>query len=298
MVRFGVVGTGYWADQVHLPGLQAAPGVELVGVWGRDPEKAAAAAAGFGIRGYTSLPEMLAEVDAVSFAVPPPVQAGLALEAAGAGKHLLLEKPLALTPEDADSVVRAVAASGVAAVVFFTRVFTAEVELAIQDLAARGPWMQCAGHFHAGALRPGTPYSASAWRQRSGALWDIGPHALSVLLPVMGPVTEVTAVAEGDMVRLRLVHAPGGVSETTLTLQAPPEASGERYLFRSGERTAALEVGPAPRLQAYGGAVAALLDTIAGRGRGGRVRGEGGRGVGRYGAAFGAEVTRILHAAG
>ena len=42
--RFGLLGTGHWADTVHAAPLAAHPEVELVGVWGRDPAKAAAVA--------------------------------------------------------------------------------------------------------------------------------------------------------------------------------------------------------------------------------------------------------------
>ena len=287
-IKFGVAGTGHWAEQVHLAVLRSRPDVNLVGVWGRNPEKAAQTAAAFGARAFSNVQEMLAEVDAVSFALPPDVQAELAALSASAGKHLLLEKPLALTPEAAGRVVQAVDSAGVAAVVFFTRVFTRDMEQRVQDLAAQGPWNRCTGHYHGGALRPGTPYSSSVWRQVHGALWDLGPHLLSILLPVLGPVAAVQASREpGDVVRLRFSHTPGSTSEVTLTLHAPKEECGEAYVFTADGRRADLTVPPAPRQQAYGAAVDALLAAIAGR------PGEGAR----HGVRAAAEVTAILHAA-
>src|SRR3954452_21479959 len=107
VLRFGLVGTGYWADVAHAAGIAAHPQAELVGVWGRDPAKAAALAAKHGVRAFDDSDELIAAVDAVAFSVPPNVQAELALPAAQAGRALLLEKPLALTVEAAERLAAA-----------------------------------------------------------------------------------------------------------------------------------------------------------------------------------------------
>src|SRR4051794_10659427 len=101
-MRFGVLGTGFWAREIHAASLAEHPEAELVGVWGRDLAKAKAAGAEFDVPGYGDLDALLADVDAVSFALPPDVQAPLALRAAEAGKHLLLEKPIAFDVPTAD----------------------------------------------------------------------------------------------------------------------------------------------------------------------------------------------------
>ena len=90
-MRFGLVGTGPWAGIAHGPGLVAADDVELTGVWGRNPERADALGTRLGVPAYDAFEALLAEVDAVAFAVPPEVQAELALVAAKAGRHLLLD---------------------------------------------------------------------------------------------------------------------------------------------------------------------------------------------------------------
>ena len=112
-MRFGLIGTGYWANSVHAPALATTPGARLASVWGRNAAAAAPLAAAHGATAYDDLDEFLASVDAVSFAVPPHVQAPLAIRAAEAGKHLLLEKPVALSVADADAVVTAVEKAGV-----------------------------------------------------------------------------------------------------------------------------------------------------------------------------------------
>jgi len=107
-MRFGLVGTGYWAESTHAPALATTPGAHLASVWGRDQDAAAALAARHGATAYDDFDAFLRSVDAVAFSVPPDVQAPLAIRAAEAGRHLLLEKPVALSVADADAVVAAV----------------------------------------------------------------------------------------------------------------------------------------------------------------------------------------------
>src|SRR6516165_8416837 len=90
-LRFGLVGTGYWARITHAPALALGEGIEFAAVWGRDPGAARALAAEHGAAAYADFDELLAVVDGVAFAVPPDVQAAMATRAAVAGKHLLLE---------------------------------------------------------------------------------------------------------------------------------------------------------------------------------------------------------------
>jgi len=222
-MRFAVLGTGFWASEVHATALAEHPDAELAGVWGRDLAKAKAVGARFDVPGTDDVDALLADVDAVSFALPPDVQAPLAERAAAAGKHLLLEKPIALSVEAADRVVDAVAAAGVASVVFFTnRYRTATstwLEQAARTTLAGGSvtWL--------GSLA-GSPFD-TPWRREHGALWDIGPHALALLVPALGPVTAVQAGrGQGDTVHLVLAHPDGRASTVTVSSTAAELASG------------------------------------------------------------------------
>jgi predicted dehydrogenase len=223
-MRFGVLGTGFWASEVHATSLAEHPDAELVGVWGRDLAKAEAVGAQFDVSGTDDLDALLADVDAVSFALPPDVQAPLAERAAAAGKHLLLEKPIALSTAAADRVVAAAQASGIASVVFFTTRFRTATSTWL-DQAARTTlaggsvtWL--------GSLA-GSPFDASPWRHEHGALWDIGPHALSLLVPALGPVTAVQAGAgQGDTVHLVLSHGEGIASTVTVSHTTAALAAG------------------------------------------------------------------------
>ena len=228
-LRFGVAGTGYWAQEAHATALAAADETELVGIWGRDPAKTAAAAERFGVAGHTDLDGLLAEVDAVAIAVPPDVQAELALRAAAAGRHLLLDKPLALSLEAADRVAAAVAGAGVASLVFFTLRFLPEVAAWMED-AQGGDWHGGDGAWLGTALEPGSPFAGSPWRRRKGALWDLGPHMLALAVPALGPVERVAAgTGLGDTVHLVLGHQGGASSTLTLSQTVPEAAEGRSF---------------------------------------------------------------------
>ena len=206
-MRFGVLGTGFWAKEIHAASLAAHPDAELVGIWGRDVAKAKAVGAEFDVAGFGDVDELLDRVDAVSIALPPDVQAPLAERAAAAGKHLLLEKPIALDVAGADRVVAAVRDAGVASVVFFTFRFQPETASWLEQAART---KLAGGHASWLSSLAGSPFDSSPWRKEHGALWDIGPHALSVLLPALGPVVSVQAGAGlRDTVHLVLGHESG-----------------------------------------------------------------------------------------
>ena len=226
-LRFGVLGTGYWAQEAHATALAAHPDAELVAVWGRDPARTEAFADRFGIRGYGDLERLLAEVDAVAVAVPPDVQAELAVRAAAAGRHLLLDKPLALSLDGAERVAGAVAANRVASLVFFTLRFLPPVAAWMEQATGAGGWHGGDGAWLGTALQPGSPFAGSPWRQRKGALWDLGPHMLSLVLPTLGPVERVAAgTGLGDTVHLVLGHQGGASSTLALSQTVPAAAEG------------------------------------------------------------------------
>ena len=223
-MKFGLVGTGYWARVTHAAVLASEPAVDFTAVWGRSADKAATLGEEFGVKPYPEFAEFLRHVDAVAFAVPPDVQAELATRAADAGKHLLLDKPLATSAAAAERLVGAVERAGVSSVVFFTARFTAATRewLAVVE---GGGWEGAWARWIVSAFGPGSPYASSPWRREKGALWDVGPHALSVLTGALGPVTGVTADGgAGDLVHLVLHHSSGATSTASLTLGAPEPA--------------------------------------------------------------------------
>ncbi len=301
-LRFGLIGTGHWALQAHGPGLVASPHSELVGVWGRSPARAAEVAGQLGARAYEDLDRMLAEVDAVALAVPPDVQAELAVRAARAGRHLLMDKPMSFTAEGARQVVEAVDEAGVASVVFFTARFRTDVEAWTNEVAAKGPWHSGHLEFYANIYQAGNPYGASNWRRERGALWDVGPHALAALLPVLGPVSALSArrgPTGSDTVHLLLDHGPSRGSEAagppadvvstsvvSLSLTMPAAATGNQFVLRGDRGTVTRPETAFEAVDAYLNAVAQLVGTA---GAGSRSH--------PCDAHFGLQVVEVLAAA-
>jgi predicted dehydrogenase len=246
-MRFGVLGTGFWAKEVHAAALAGHPTAELVGIWGRDVAKAKAIGAEFDVAGYADVDDLLSQVDAVTIALPPDVQAPLAERAAAAGKHLLLEKPIALDVAAADRLVDAVRAAGVASVVFFTFRFQAETSSWLEQAART---TLAGGHASWLSSLAGSPFDASPWRREHGALWDIGPHALSVLVPALGPVVSVQAgPGLRDTVHLVLTHASGVASTATLSHTVAPMSAGTEFFVHgdAGRIVLIPEEGAAPK---------------------------------------------------
>jgi predicted dehydrogenase len=245
-LRFGLAGTGYWARTAHAPALASTRGIEFAAVWGRNQQAAADLAAAYGVSAHQDVETFLAGLDGVAFAVPPDVQVPVAARAAAAGKHLLLEKPIATSPAGADILVSAVEQAQVASVVFFTARFQADVRAWLADVTARGGWAGGASAWLGTALQESSPFN-TPWRRDKGALWDLAPHAVSLLWASLGPVTSVLADAgPADVSHLVLHHDSGASSTVTVTLSATEAAAYfELYLWGAAGRSAAPgELGP------------------------------------------------------
>ncbi len=283
-MRIGLLGTGPWAQVAHAPALSRHGELDFVGVWGRRTAPTKELADSYGVRAYDDVDTLLADVDAVAVALPPDIQAELAVRAARAGCHLLLDKPLASTVEQGRAVVEAAEAAGVTSVVFFTTRFQPETEAWITAQADTAGWFTARAQWLGAVFRTDSPFAASPWRREKGALWDVGPHALSVLLPVLGDVRRVTAAAPGpgDTVHLVLDHTGGASSTLTLSLTAPPAAAGAAVELRG-------ENGVTLLPESTEGAVPALLraaDALLTAARTGRAH--------PCDAAFALRVTEIL----
>jgi predicted dehydrogenase len=109
-VRFGVIGTAKIAMQKVIPAMQQSEHCRIVAIASRDPTRARAAADALGIpRAYGSYAELLedSEIEAVYNPLPNHLHVPVSIEAASAGKHVLCEKPIALSAEEAERLVAA-----------------------------------------------------------------------------------------------------------------------------------------------------------------------------------------------
>lgn len=262
-LRVGLVGTGHWASAVHAPGLRRVPGARLAGIWGRDRAKAASLAAAHGVEAFASLDDMLAVVDAASLAVAPDVQEEIAPRVLAAGRHVLLEKPIATRARAAAALATQAETAGLASIVFFIRRFVPEID-AFLARHQGGNWREAEVELRSAIFAADSPYRDSAWRRAEGAgIWDLGPHVLSILLPMLGPVVEARALPPDRIFsRFETLHARGGRARVRITLRAEPGDIRNAYRFAglSGEVEA-----PQPaidRLDAFARAAAALVARI------------------------------------
>ncbi|HVT64180.1 MAG TPA: Gfo/Idh/MocA family oxidoreductase [Mycobacteriales bacterium] len=212
-IRVGLIGAGPWARIAYVPLLTGGPELELAAVWARRPEAANEVAALGGTTPAASVEELLDRCDAVAFAVPPNVQWEMAIQAAKAGKHLLLDKPVGDTAEHAGAVADAVAAAGVASIVMFTSRFRPDVRrlLAETSDATYAQLLNLNGAFLAG------PFSDSPWRHAEGALLDWGPHGVDMLMAALGPVVSGFAQERDGTFAVTLQHDNGHASQALVS---------------------------------------------------------------------------------
>ncbi|MEO3851308.1 Gfo/Idh/MocA family oxidoreductase [Streptomyces sp. B8F3] len=233
-VRVGLVGAGPWARAMHARMLAEGPETELTAVWARRPEAAAEVAAPYGAAVAGSFAELLDGCEAVDFAVPPAVQAELAVRAAAAGKALLLEKPLGPDLAAARAVAAAVAEHGVVSQLVLTKRY----HPATRDFLRRAAAADISGarscYLH-GAFLGGE--FATAWRLEHGALLDLGPHLLDLLDAAVGPVAAVRGTGDPRRwIELTCEHENGAVSQASLSGSVRLPAARTRVeLFGPGD---------------------------------------------------------------
>jgi predicted dehydrogenase len=122
-IRVGVVGTSGWTERVHIGGLLSHPGATLAAICGQHSERTAALAARYSIpRAYTDFRQMIAEADltALIVATPDDLHYACTMAALDAGMHVLCEKPLAGTAQEAHAMYRAAEEAGVVHMTMFT----------------------------------------------------------------------------------------------------------------------------------------------------------------------------------
>lgn len=198
--RVAVAGTGF-IGPVHVEALRRA-GAEVVGIVGSGPERSREAAVALGIpKAYGSFAELLADgtVEAVHLTTPNTVHFEQAAAALAAGKHVLCEKPLAMTSAQSRELVRLAAASGRAAgVAYNIRHYPLCREAAERIKAGElGDILHVAGSYLQDWLLLPTDFN---WRVSAAdggelrAVADIGTHWLDLMQYVTGQrITEVCA---------------------------------------------------------------------------------------------------------
>ena len=183
-LRVGVAGCGYWGSK-HVRALRALDSVETVTVIDPSPDRHAALERHFpGLGRAAQLTEALPDIDALVIATPPSTHARLALEAIAAGKHVLVEKPLATTAADARAMVDAAQAQGVVLMVGHTFEYHSAV-WSLRDMVRKGELGRLY-YLHTARLNLGL------YQHDVNVIFDLAPHDISILNYVLGG--EPTAV--------------------------------------------------------------------------------------------------------
>lgn len=221
MLRVGICGAGYIAE-AHARAYATNPDVQLSVITDAQPERAARMAERYGARSVGSLAALLnADIDLISVCTPTPTHADLAVQAMHAGKHVLCEKPIARTREQAEAMMQAAQASGVKFMVGHVSRFEAD-HRAARAVLQRGDLGQLRMAFQSIA-GPTPTWSNQGWltdaTQSGGPVVDLAIHSFDYLLWLFGcPVVRVTAVGVRQMLALpsyalvNLRFADGGMA--------------------------------------------------------------------------------------
>lgn len=199
-IGIGIVGCGMIAN-FHAKAVKDAAGAELIGATSRHPEPTQKFAQEHGIEAFDSLDAMLSDprIDAVSICSPSGAHLDPALAVAAAGKHVVVEKPLEITTDRCDQIIKACDDAGVRLAVTFQSRFHESSRLMKQATEQERFGRVTMGDAYVKWYRSQEYYDSGAWRgtwdlDGGGALMNQAIHSVDLLLWLMGDVAEVSAM--------------------------------------------------------------------------------------------------------
>jgi myo-inositol 2-dehydrogenase/D-chiro-inositol 1-dehydrogenase len=243
MIRLGIVGCGRVTELRHLPALQRrVPGLEVVALADVDAARLERVAGAFRIaRRYTDYLKLIEDerVDAVAVCVPPTLHTEVALAALDAGKHVFIEKPLALSLGECDLLSERAALAGSPRVLVGFNMRWHRLVREARGRIRRGELgrIKLVRTLFVCGIRnqPGYP----VWRKRretgGGAIYELGVHHFDLVRFLLGSeAREVYATStEEDETAIVTTQMSGGEQVVT----ALSEGTGENHEFEVyGER--------------------------------------------------------------
>ncbi len=201
-IRYAIAGAGAIAS-VHANAIKATPGAELVAIWSRNKSSAAALASEYGCEAATDLASLLRreDIDAIAIATPGGTHAEIAIAAAEAGKHLVVEKPLDVTVARSNAIIAASERNNVKLTAIFQYRY-GEGALLTKRAVERGrfgrlvqasafvPWHREPSYFAA------APWRGDRAMSGGGVLMNQAIHAVDLLLWLAGDVVQVSATMD------------------------------------------------------------------------------------------------------
>lgn len=184
-MRVGVVGCGYWGSK-HVRVLSSLPHVEQVAVIDPRPERRSELLRAFpSSLSFGTLEEALPHVDAVVIATPPSSHVPLGLTAVRAGKHLLVEKPLATTVAGACALDAEAKAASVVLMVGHTFEYNSAVwalrDFIRQDVLGRIYYLDSAR------------LNLGLYQSDVNVIWDLAPHDVSIFNHLLGAAPDTVS---------------------------------------------------------------------------------------------------------
>lgn len=209
-VGFGVIGTGVWGE-THLMAYSSAPGVKLIGACDKNETLGRERVEQYGAEFFTTdYRELLAreDVQAVSVVTPDFLHREIAIAAAEAGKHVLIEKPMATTVEDCQAMIDAAAANNVTLMVDFHNRFNPSF-LALKRAIDAGQM----GAPQMISLRLNdtifVPTEMLSWAGQSSVLWFLGSHSVDLVRWLFNDEIErVYCVSRSRVLKARGIDTP------------------------------------------------------------------------------------------
>ena len=244
-VGLAIVGSTGAIGNTHIEGINTIRSGKLVGIYARRQEPLMKQAADLGVRGYPTLDELLSvnEIDAIIIATPHPSHLDITLKAIQAGKHVLVEKPIAVTPSEADQMVNAARAASVTLGVLFNNRFRPEAQK-MRELLDQGVIGEVyRASMVSGMFRTQDYYDRLDWRgtwnhEGGGALINQGIHAIDMYQWLAGMPESVYGVLrtlkhsiEVEDYATAVLEYEGGMTSTLScdTVQAPNKQRIELY---------------------------------------------------------------------
>jgi UDP-N-acetylglucosamine 3-dehydrogenase len=205
-IRVGVIGCGSIAQHRHLPEYQVNPNVELTAVCDINQERAIEVAEKYAVLSYTDYNELLksGEVDAVSVCTPNYLHAPITIAALEAGLHVLCEKPMATSKEEAEAMIAAAEKNGKKLMIGHNQRFVPSHQKARQLIAngEAGKIYSFRTAFGHGGPEGWSIDGKESWffeKEKAfvGAMGDLGVHKTDLLRYVLGEeIVEVGAFVQ------------------------------------------------------------------------------------------------------
>lgn len=271
-----VVGCGMIGRSFHMKALQTIPQYQIVGVWDAAATAAAAVARDFQVKTYADYQELLNDpaVDVVDICLPSGLHGEYGCPAARAGKHVIVEKPIDVSVENAQRLIDACEQNGTSLAVVLQSHFNpsiVKVKKALQD-GALGKLI--AGEAAVKWFRDPQYYQSSQWKgtkklDGGGALMNQGIHTIDLFLWFFGEVRSLTSLVrtvlhpiEVEDLAIALLEFENGALGTITGSTACKPGFPERIELYGEKGSIALEAGRIVRWKVDGASESDYLDPV------------------------------------